>query len=59
MCSALEAGGVKPVIDKVGRRLEPVKADAQVFAFDQLREAYRYMADGKHFGKICVEVQSI
>ncbi|KAK8870130.1 hypothetical protein IAR55_000700 [Kwoniella newhampshirensis] len=41
--SALEIGGVKPIIDKT-------------FKFDELKEAYQYMADGKHFGKICVEV---
>ncbi|KIR33602.1 alcohol dehydrogenase [Cryptococcus deuterogattii MMRL2647] len=43
MISALEVGGVKPVIDKV-------------FAFENLKEAYQYMADGKHFGKICITV---
>ncbi|KAL7418361.1 hypothetical protein Q5752_006819 [Cryptotrichosporon argae] len=41
MSSALEAGGVKPIIDKT-------------FQFDDLKAAYQYMADGKHFGKICV-----
>ncbi|KIR67077.1 alcohol dehydrogenase [Cryptococcus bacillisporus CA1873] len=43
MISALEVGSVKPVIDKV-------------FAFENLKEAYQYMADGKHFGKICITV---
>ncbi|KIS00991.1 alcohol dehydrogenase [Cryptococcus deuterogattii 2001/935-1] len=43
MISALEVGGVKPAIDKV-------------FAFENLKEAYQYMADGKHFGKICITV---
>ncbi|WWD19941.1 hypothetical protein CI109_104413 [Kwoniella shandongensis] len=41
--AALETGGVKPIIDKT-------------FKFDELKDAYQYMADGKHFGKICVEV---
>ncbi|WOO79479.1 Zinc-type alcohol dehydrogenase-like protein [Vanrija pseudolonga] len=43
MVSALELGGVKPIIDKT-------------FTFDDLPAAYRYMADGKHFGKVVVEL---
>ena len=43
MVSALETGGVKPVIDKT-------------FAFAELKEAYQYMMDGKHFGKVCVSL---
>ena len=39
---ALEANGVKPVIDKI-------------FALDELADAFRYEESGKHFGKICIE----
>nr|XP_018262692.1 alcohol dehydrogenase [Kwoniella dejecticola CBS 10117]OBR84850.1 alcohol dehydrogenase [Kwoniella dejecticola CBS 10117] len=41
--SALELGGVKPIIDKV-------------FKFDDMKEAYRYMEAGKHIGKVCIEL---
>jgi NADPH:quinone reductase-like Zn-dependent oxidoreductase len=40
---AVDANGIKPVIDKV-------------FAFDQAAEAYAYQAAGKHFGKIVISV---
>lgn len=43
MIRAMELAGVEPIIDKV-------------FDFDQLKEAYQYMADGKHFGKVVVRV---
>jgi NADPH:quinone reductase-like Zn-dependent oxidoreductase len=43
MIKALEYGGVHPIIDKT-------------FPFGELREAYQYVADGKHFGKVCIEV---
>lgn len=43
MIRALSLARVEPVIDKV-------------FDFDQLREAYQYMADGKHFGKVVIRV---
>jgi len=39
---ALEANGVKPVIDKT-------------FALEELADAFRYEESGKHFGKICIE----
>lgn len=39
---ALEANGVKPVVDKS-------------FALDELADAFRYEEAGKHFGKICLE----
>ncbi|MGQ4275611.1 zinc-binding dehydrogenase [Pseudidiomarina sp. E22-M8] len=39
---ALEANGVKPVIDKS-------------FALEELADAFRYEEAGKHFGKICLE----
>lgn len=38
---ALEASGIKPVIDKV-------------FAMQELSEAFRYEESGQHFGKICL-----
>ncbi|WWD03159.1 hypothetical protein V865_001206 [Kwoniella europaea PYCC6329] len=41
--SALELGGVKPIIDKV-------------FKFDDLKDAYRYMEEGRHIGKVCIEL---
>jgi NADPH:quinone reductase-like Zn-dependent oxidoreductase len=42
MNSAIEANGMKPVIDKT-------------FAFDEVREALRYMESGSHFGKIVIK----
>jgi NADPH:quinone reductase-like Zn-dependent oxidoreductase len=43
MARAMEANGIKPVIDKV-------------FAFDETPAAYRHMASGAHFGKIVIRV---
>lgn len=43
MVRALSFARVEPVIDKV-------------FDFEQLKEAYQYMAAGKHFGKVVVRV---
>lgn len=40
----LEKHEIKPVIDK------------RAFGFDELPEAYQYMLDAKHWGKICVKV---
>ena len=42
MIDAIEISGMKPVIDKS-------------FAFDELADAFRYQASGKHFGKIVLE----
>ncbi len=42
MVEAIEISGMKPVIDKS-------------FAFDELGDAFRYQATGKHFGKIVLE----
>lgn len=42
MIDAIEANGMKPVLDKS-------------FPLDELAEAFRYQESGKHFGKICVE----
>jgi hypothetical protein len=43
MIRAIEATGLKPVIDRT------VELDA-------IAEAFRYQADGKHFGKICLSI---
>lgn len=46
MCRAIEAN-----LDK----LRPV-IDSQVFKLDQLKEAFEYLKQGKHQGKVCVEI---
>ena len=43
MVRAIDAGGIKPVIDRV-------------FPLASLAEAFRHLKGGGHFGKICVEV---
>lgn len=43
MVRAIEANGIKPVIDRV-------------FPFDSLSDAFRYQESGQHFGKICLEM---
>jgi NADPH:quinone reductase-like Zn-dependent oxidoreductase len=43
MNRAIDAGGVKPVIDRV-------------FDFDDARDAFRHLASRTHFGKVCVTV---
>jgi NADPH:quinone reductase-like Zn-dependent oxidoreductase len=42
LTKGMKAGGFKPVIDE------------KVFKFDQTREAYEYMGEQKHFGKVCI-----
>ncbi|KAI9679309.1 MAG: hypothetical protein M1817_005329 [Caeruleum heppii] len=44
MNRAIEAINLKPVVDK------------KVFRLEELREAYQYMWDQKHFGKLCIEI---
>jgi len=39
----LETTGIRPVIDKV-------------FPFDEAQSAYTYMSEGKHFGKVVIEI---
>ncbi|MGB9108362.1 MAG: NAD(P)-dependent alcohol dehydrogenase [Telluria sp.] len=39
-----DIGGLQPVVDRV-------------FTFSQVREAYRHMASGSHFGKVVIAVQ--
>jgi NADPH:quinone reductase-like Zn-dependent oxidoreductase len=41
MNRAIEAGGLKPVIDKV-------------FPFTEAKEAYKHLKSQKHFGKIVI-----
>jgi NADPH:quinone reductase-like Zn-dependent oxidoreductase len=41
MNRAIEANGIKPVIDKV-------------FGLDEVQAAYKHMASGAHFGKIVI-----
>jgi NADPH:quinone reductase-like Zn-dependent oxidoreductase len=41
MNRAMEINGVHPVIDRV-------------FPFAEARDAYRYLENGAHFGKVCI-----
>jgi len=43
MNTAIEATGLKPVVDKV-------------FAFEQAADAYRYQQSGAHFGKVVIKI---
>jgi NADPH:quinone reductase-like Zn-dependent oxidoreductase len=36
------------------RRIRPLVD--RVFAFDQAREAYAYLEEGRHFGKVVIDV---
>lgn len=45
MCRAIEAAAMKPVIDKV-------------FGFEDSADAYRHLASGVHFGKVCIDIQA-
>jgi len=58
MSSALAIAGVHPVIDKVNRfpSISVIPLILQTFKFEEMRDAYRYMQEGRHFGKVCVEV---
>lgn len=44
MCAAIEANDIKPVVD------------GQEFTLDKVREAYDYMWDKKHFGKLGIRI---
>ncbi|KAI4140980.1 MAG: hypothetical protein L6R39_005564 [Caloplaca ligustica] len=46
MNEAIDATGLKPVVDE------------KVFALEELREAYQYMWDRKHFGKLCIKIDA-
>jgi NADPH:quinone reductase-like Zn-dependent oxidoreductase len=41
MNRAIESASLRPVIDRT-------------FAFDEARDAFRYLGSGAHFGKICI-----
>ncbi|CEN60981.1 hypothetical protein ASPCAL07651 [Aspergillus calidoustus] len=44
MCRAVEASGIRPVIDE------------RVFKLEELKEAYGYLAEGRNVGKIGMEI---
>lgn len=44
MCAAIEANDIHPIVDE------------KVFEFKELPEAYQYMWDQKHFGKLTIKV---
>ncbi|KAF2396618.1 zinc-binding alcohol dehydrogenase-like protein [Trichodelitschia bisporula] len=44
MIRAIEANDIHPVVDE------------KVFTLGQLKEAYQYMWDQKHFGKLCIKI---
>ena len=46
MNAAIEQNDIHPVVDE------------KVFELKDLKEAYQYMFDQKHFGKLCVKVAS-
>jgi NADPH:quinone reductase-like Zn-dependent oxidoreductase len=44
MVRAIDAHDIRPVVDRT-------------FPLDQLADAFRYLQSGKHFGKICIDIQ--
>jgi NADPH:quinone reductase-like Zn-dependent oxidoreductase len=44
MNRAIEANDIKPVVDE------------KVFTLDEAKDAYQYMWDQKHFGKLCIKI---
>ena len=44
MCRAIRVSGIRPVVDE------------KVFAFEDAREAYRYLYDQKHLGNAVIRV---
>ncbi|KAH9212014.1 chaperonin 10-like protein [Leptodontidium sp. 2 PMI_412] len=46
MNRAIDANNIKPIVDKA------------VFSLEELKEAYQYMWDQKHFGKLTIKVAS-
>jgi NADPH:quinone reductase-like Zn-dependent oxidoreductase len=44
MVRAIEANNIHPVVDET------------VFPFEKAPEAYQYMWDQKHFGKVCIKI---
>lgn len=45
MNRAIEANDIKPVVDE------------KVFSLDEVKDAYQYMWDQKHFGKLCIKIE--
>lgn len=45
MNACIEANKIKPVVDK------------QVFKLEDLKQAYQYQMDQKHFGKVCISIE--
>lgn len=45
MNASIEANKIKPVVDK------------KVFKLEELKDAYKYQQDQKHFGKVCVSIE--
>jgi len=45
MNAAIEANDIKPVVDE------------KVFGLGETKEAYQYMWDQKHFGKLCISIE--
>ncbi|KAK5112630.1 hypothetical protein LTR62_003945 [Meristemomyces frigidus] len=45
MNRAIEANDIKPLVDE------------KVFKLEEAREAYQYMWDQKHFGKLCISIE--
>ncbi|KAH7400100.1 hypothetical protein BKA64DRAFT_744762 [Cadophora sp. MPI-SDFR-AT-0126] len=45
MNRAIEANSIKPVVDE------------KVFSFEEAKEAYQYMWDQKHFGKLTIKIE--
>ncbi len=46
MNRAIALHGIRPVVDRV-------------FAMEEAREAFEYLASGKHFGKVCISVDAV
>ena len=44
MNAAIDANGIKPVVDE------------KVFSLEEVKDAYQYMWDQKHFGKLTVKI---
>lgn len=46
MSRAIEANGIKPVVDK------------KVFRLEEFNKALQYLAEGKHVGKVLVKISN-
>ncbi|KAB8212051.1 hypothetical protein BDV34DRAFT_208532 [Aspergillus parasiticus] len=46
MNRAIEVNDIHPVVDN------------RIFKFGEVREAYQYLSDQKHVGKVCIEIQT-